>query len=55
METVNLKQLHRNELEEACFTQDAAYSNSTDLAKRTVSDKILKDRILWNCLKPWIW
>ena len=43
-ETVNLKYLYRNELGKACFAHDAAYSDSKHLAKRTVSDKILKDR-----------
>ena len=28
----------------ACFSTDAAYSGSETLAKRTVSDNILKDR-----------
>ena len=44
-ETSNLKQLHRNELDKACFAYDAAYSDSKDLAKATISDKILKDRV----------
>ena len=43
-ETGNLKHLYRNELDKACFTHDAAYSDCKDLAKRTISDKILKDR-----------
>ena len=43
-ETKNLKHLYRNELDKACFTHDAAYSDSKDSAKRTISDKILKDR-----------
>ena len=43
-ETGNLKHLYRNELYKACFAHDAAYSDSKDLAKRTISDKILKDR-----------
>ena len=42
-ETVNLKRLCRNELDKACFLRDAAYSDSKDLAKRTILDKILKD------------
>ena len=42
--TGNLKHLYNNELDKACFTYDAAYSDSKDLAKRTISDKILKDR-----------
>ena len=44
-ETSNLKQLHRNELDKACFAYDAAYSDSKDLAKATISDQILKDRV----------
>ena len=32
-ETDNLKQLYRNELDKACFANDAAYSDSKDLAK----------------------
>ena len=43
-ETGNLKHLYRNELDKACFAHDAAYSDSKGLAKRTISDKILKDR-----------
>ena len=43
-ETGNLKHLYRNELDKAYFAHDAAYSDSKDLAKRIISDKILKDR-----------
>ena len=43
-ETGNLKHLYRKELDKACFAHDAAYSDSKDLAKRAISDKILKDR-----------
>ena len=43
-ETGNLEHLYRNELDKACFAHDAAYSDSKDLAKRTISDKILKNR-----------
>ena len=43
-ETGHLKQLYRNELNKVCFTHDPAYSDSKDLAKRTISDKILKER-----------
>ena len=51
-ETENLKHLYRNESDKACFAHDAPYSDSKDLAKRTISDKILKDRayeIARNC------
>ena len=40
----NLKPLFRSELDKACFSHDAVYSDSKDAAKRTISDKILKDR-----------
>ena len=33
-----------SKLDKACFAHDAAYSDSKTLAKRTISDKILKDR-----------
>ena len=42
-ETGSLKHLYRNNLFEACFAHDAAYE-SKDLTKRTIPDKILKDR-----------
>ena len=31
-------------VDKGCFAHDAAYSDSKNLAKRTISDKILKDR-----------
>ena len=40
----HLKHLYRNKLEKRCFAHDAAYSDNKDLAKRTISDRILKDR-----------
>ena len=44
-ETGNLKHyLYWNQLNKTCFAHDTAYSNSKDLAKRTISDTILKDR-----------
>ena len=51
-ETGNLKHLHRNELNKACFAHDTGYSDSKDLAKGAISNKILKDRayeIARNC------
>ena len=41
--TGNLKYLYRNEFDKTCFAYDVAYSDSKDLAKRTISDDILKD------------
>ena len=43
-ETGNLEHLYRNELDKACFAHDTAYSDSKDLAKRAISDKVLKGR-----------
>ena len=40
----NLKAIYKNILVKTCFAHDAAYFDRKDLAKRTVSDKILKDR-----------
>ena len=43
-ETGNLKHLYTNELDKVCFAYDTVYCDSKDLAKRTVSDRILKGR-----------
>ena len=43
-ETGNTNYLYKNESGKACFVHDAAYSDSKDLTKRTVADKILKNK-----------
>ena len=43
-ETGDTNYIYMNELDKACFTHDAAYSDSKDLTKRTVADKILKNK-----------
>ena len=43
-ETCNLKHLYRNELDKSCFAHEAAYSDSKDLERRTISDKALRYR-----------
>ena len=40
-ETCNLKHIYQNKLDKACFTDDRAFK---DLAKRIISDKVLKNR-----------
>ena len=40
----NLKHLYKHELDKVCFAHDEAYSDRKGLARRTISDKILKDR-----------
>ena len=44
MQTGNTNYIYRNELDKTCFAHDAAYSDSKDLAKRTQSDRALKDK-----------
>ena len=43
-ETGDTKYIYKNELDKACFADDAAYSDSKDLTKRTVADKILRNK-----------
>ena len=38
--------IYKNELDKACFQHDMAYGDFKDLARRTASDKILKDKAL---------
>ena len=44
-ETDKLNCIYKNELDKACFAHDAAYSDSEDLPKRTISEKILKSKV----------
>ena len=43
-ETGNTNYIYKNELDKACFAHDAAYSDNKDLTKRTIADKILRDK-----------
>ena len=43
-ETKDIKYIYRNEPNKACFQYDMAYGDFKDLAKRTASDKILRDK-----------
>ena len=36
--------IYRNELDKACFQHDMAYGDFKDLAKRTATDKVLRDK-----------
>ena len=36
--------IYKNELDMACFQHDMAYGGFKDLAERTASDKVLKDK-----------
>ena len=44
MQTGNTDFIYKNELDKACFQHDMAYSKPKDLAKRTQSDKGLRDK-----------
>ena len=44
MQTGNTDYLYKNDLYKACFQHDMAYGKYKDLAKRTQSDKVLKDK-----------
>ena len=40
-ETGDTKYIYKNELDNACFQHDMTYGDFKDLAKRTISDKVL--------------
>ena len=44
MQTGNTDFSYKNELDKGCFQADMAYDRSKDLAKRTPSDKMLKNK-----------
>ena len=44
MPTGNTNFTYRNDLDKACFQRDMAYGKSRDLAKKTQSDKVLKNK-----------
>ena len=44
METGNTDFVYKNELDKSCFQHDMAYGKSKDLAKRTQSDKVLRNK-----------
>ena len=51
-EISDLNYIYKNELEKICFAHDAVYTYSKDLAKRTVSYKVFKDRDYEIALNP---
>ena len=42
--TGDSRYIYQNELDKACFRLDMAYGDFKDSTKRTVSDKILRDK-----------
>ena len=45
IQTGNTDFIFRNELDKACFQHNIAYGKSKDFAKRTQSDKVLRDEV----------
>ena len=43
-ETGDTSYIYKNELDKACFQHDVAYGDFKDLAKRTASDKVIRDK-----------
>ena len=43
-ETGDTNYIYKNELDKACFQHDMAYGDFKDLARRTASDKVLRDK-----------
>ena len=43
-ETGGTNYIYKNELDKACFQHDMAYGDFKDLARRTASDKVLRDK-----------
>ena len=39
-----MNHIYKNELDKACFQHDMAYGDFKDLARRTASDKVLRDK-----------
>ena len=44
MQTGSTDFIYTNELDKTCFQHDMAYDKSNDLAKRTQSDKVLRNK-----------
>ena len=43
-DTGDTNYIYKNELDKACFQHDMAYVDFKDLAKRTATDKVLRDK-----------
>ena len=44
MQTENLRNIYKNELDKACFQHDMVYGDFKDLKRRTQSDKVLRNK-----------
>ena len=44
MQTGDTNYIYKNEMDKACFQHDMGYGDFKDVARRTQSDKVLKDK-----------
>ena len=51
-ETGEISFIYKNELDKACFQHDKAYGDFKDLARRTTSDNVLRDKAFNIAKKP---
>ena len=51
-ETGDSRYIYQNEQDKACFQHDMAYGGFKDLARRTDSDKILRDKAFNIAMNP---
>ena len=52
MQTGDTDFIYRNELDKACFQHDMAYGKSKEFAKKTQSDKVLRDKAFKTASDP---
>ena len=52
MQAGNTDFVHKNDLDKVCFQHDMAHGKSKDLAKRTQSDKVLRDNAFKIAAEP---
>ena len=52
MQTGNKDFIYKNDLDKTCFQYDMAYSESKNSARRTESDKILRDKAFKIAINP---
>ena len=52
MQTRNTDLIYKNELDKACFQHDTTYGKSKDLAKRTQSGNVLRDKAFKIAIDP---
>ena len=49
---LNLNYIYKNKSDKPCLANDAAYGNRNNSAKRTISDKFLKDKTYEFAINP---